>query len=199
MDTKDCPYQWFDSWFADAERAGEAEPSAMVLATVNDRGNPTARVVLYRGRIAEGFCFYTNYQSQKGQELAAKPVAAAVFYWPKVGRQIRIEGSVERLKSSESDAYFRSRPRRSQLGAWASAQSQSLSNRQTLFDAMERLEAQYQDELEVPRPPHWGGYRLVPNLFEFWQGDLDRLHWRWQLRSRPDETENPWDVRILSP
>jgi pyridoxamine 5'-phosphate oxidase len=165
----------FSTWFAEAKDAGLYEPNAMTLATADAAGRPTARIVLLKGLDARGFCFFTNYASRKGQELAANPQAALLFWWGLLERQIRIEGRVEKLSAAESDAYFQSRPRGAQLGAWASPQSQVIPDRQILEDRLAQLEAEYA-HAEPPRPPHWGGYRLVPDALEFWQGGVHRLH-----------------------
>ena len=199
MKAEQNPYPWFDKWYADAERSGEEEPSTMTLATATKSGVPTARIVLYRGRKEEGFCFYTNYESKKGQELAENPLAALVFHWFKTGRQVRIEGMVQPLDGVDSDIYFRSRPRGSQLGAWASAQSRELSHRQELMDAYTQIEKKFTEVSEVPRPPNWGGYQVIPQRFEFWQSDENRLHWRWKLKRPIDPAQSHWKVTLISP
>lgn len=148
---------------------------AMTLATVGTNGRPAARVVLYKGRFGDGLTFYTNYESRKGLELSKLAYAALVFHWATLEQQIRIEGRVEKLPAKQSDAYFATRPRESQLGAWASAQSQPLQTRQELEDAYRTLESEHTGR-DVPRPPHWGGYLVIPDSFEFWTGHAGRLN-----------------------
>ena len=169
------PLVTFAEWFAEAQRVGIREPNAMTLATVGADGRPSARVVLLKGLDARGFCFFTNYASRKGQELAVNPWAALVFWWGPLERQVRVEGRVEKLSEAESDEYYQSRPKGSRLGAWVSPQSQVIPNRQVLEQQLVDLAAQYA-ESEPPRPPHWGGYRIVPTALEFWQGGPNRLH-----------------------
>lgn len=189
------PLVTFADWFDEARRANLHEPNAMTLATVGPDGHPSARVVLLKGVDVRGFCFFTNYASRKGQELAANPWAALVFWWGPLERQIRVEGKVERLTAAESDEYFQSRPKGARLGAWVSAQSEVIANRQVLEDRLAELEAEYA-EAEPPRPPHWGGYRLVPTAIEFWQGGTHRLHDRLHYVRTPD---GAWHVERLSP
>jgi pyridoxamine 5'-phosphate oxidase len=169
------PMVQFQRWFDQALAANLLEPNAMTLATVDSSGQPSARIVLLKGVDAQGFTFFTNYTGRKGQELAANPKAALVFLWGELERQVRIEGTVHQITPAESDEYFHSRPISSQLGAWASEQSQVIANRQVLEDRLAQLKEQFTNE-EIPRPPHWGGYRLVPNAIEFWQGRTSRLH-----------------------
>jgi len=167
------PLEQFSAWFDAALAAQVTEVNAMTLATVDAEGKPTARTVLLKGFDARGFVFFTNYQSRKGAELAAKPAACLLFFWPQLERQVRIEGAVEKVSAEESDTYYRSRPLGSRIGAWASPQSRVIT-RQALEDATQH----YSQTLgENPaRPPHWGGYRLVPRYVEFWQGRPSRLH-----------------------
>ena len=169
------PFHFFQRWFDEALAAGVTEPNAMTLATVDDDGQPAARIVLLKGLDERGFVFYTNYESRKGRELAAQPRAALVFWWEALERQVRIEGTVEKVTAEESDAYFASRPRGSRLGAWVSDQSRPIADRSVLEEKLGEVEQCYDDE-PVPRPPHWGGYRVVPTLIEFWQGRPSRLH-----------------------
>jgi len=169
------PLHFFHRWFDEALAAGVTEPNAMTLATVDDDGQPAARIVLLKGLDERGFVFYTNYESRKGREMAAQPRAALVFWWEALERQVRIEGTVEKVTPEESDAYFASRPRGSRLGAWVSDQSQPIADRSVLEEKLDEVEQRYDDE-PVPRPPHWGGYRVVPTLIEFWQGRPNRLH-----------------------
>lgn len=162
-------------WFAEAQASGIPQPDAMTLATAAPDGRPSARAVLLKGIDERGFAFFTNYESRKGRELAANPRAALALLWVPLERQVRVTGLVERLGAEESDAYFATRPRGSQLGAWASEQSRPLADRATLERRVAELEARYAGT-EVPRPPHWGGYLVVPDEIELWQGRPDRLH-----------------------
>jgi pyridoxamine 5'-phosphate oxidase len=177
-DAADDPFAQFDKWFTEARTAladsAAWEPNAMTLATVDARGRPTARVVLLKGVDARGFTFFTNYDSDKGQALAAHPFAALVFYWNALERQVRIEGSVEKLSDVDSDAYFRTRPMSSRHSAIASPQSRRVESRAALEEAMQRATVTAGDD--PARPAHWGGYRVLPERFEFWQGRASRLH-----------------------
>lgn len=175
------PVQQFERWFADAEGADILEPTAMVLATVDAGGQPSARVVLFKGWYEGGLCFYTNYASRKGEALAANPLAAATFWWDRIERSVRFEGRVQKLPESLSEQYFHTRPRGSQIGAWTSQQSQVVDSRESLDARLAENERRYADA-EVPLPPHWGGYALVPERVEFWQGRLNRLHDRLRYR-----------------
>jgi pyridoxamine 5'-phosphate oxidase len=168
------PIEQFGRWFSQAIAAGIREPNAMTLATVAD-GQPAARIVLLKSFDAAGFVFYTNRQSQKGHELAANPRAALVFYWTDLERQVRIVGTTEAVSDAESDAYFASRPAGARIGAWASAQSTVLAGRGELEARVVEITARFADGA-IPRPPHWGGYRVVPTAVEFWQGRVSRLH-----------------------
>ncbi|MFM7678718.1 MAG: pyridoxamine 5'-phosphate oxidase, partial [Roseiflexaceae bacterium] len=183
------PIDQFTQWLTQAMEANMHEPYAMTLATVDADNRPSARVVLLRGVDARGFVFFTNYESRKGQALAAYPLAALLFYWPELERQVRIEGVVHKIDAQESDAYFHSRPLGSRLGAWASPQSQTIPNRDTLEARLAEASARYGEQ--PPRPPFWGGYRVQPDTVEFWQGRPSRLHDRlvytlvdgvWQMR-----------------
>ncbi|HXG12558.1 MAG TPA: pyridoxamine 5'-phosphate oxidase [Gemmataceae bacterium] len=169
------PLRHFRVWLDQARAFGLPQPDAMTLATATPDGRPAARVVLLRGFDERGFVFFTNYESRKGQELAANPRACLVFYWAELERQVRIEGHVERVTPRESDEYFATRPRDSRLSAWASPQSQVIPSREVLERRMAELQAAYEGS-DVPRPPHWGGYRVVPTSIEFWQGRASRLH-----------------------
>lgn len=170
------PFPLFDRWFTDAKNGGCLEPNAMVLATVTEQGTPAARVVLLKQVIADGFVFYTNYDSRKGRELDAMPQAATVFNWLALQRQVRIEGRVVRATPEVSTNYFQSRPRKSQIGAWVSPQSQEIPGREFLETRQEEIEGQYANTEALPRPDHWGGYVIIPTLIEFWQGRSSRLH-----------------------
>lgn len=170
------PLDLFETWFAAAQAAKVPQPETMALATALPDGRPSVRFVLYRGRSPDGIRFFTNYESRKADELAANPVAAIAFYWHEIARQVRMEGAVHRLTPAESDAYFAARPRGSQLGAWASPQSRPFAFTELVARHVE-LEREYEGRA-VPRPPHWGGYLLVPSRVEFWEGGDSRLHRR---------------------
>lgn len=183
----------FRVWFAAALEREPFEANAMTLATADAHGRPSARIVLLKELDNRGFVFFTNYLSRKGTELEENPVAALVFYWPQQSRQVRVEGRVEKLEPAESDAYFQSRPRGARLAAWASQQSLPIGSREEL-DALNASTAERFPE-EVPRPPHWGGYRVVPEVLEFWQGQPDRNHDRIEYR----RAESGWRQRRLMP
>ncbi|CAM4217804.1 pyridoxamine 5'-phosphate oxidase [Bordetella tumbae] len=187
------PLEQFSQWFDQALQAKVPEPNAMTLATVDSTGQPSARTVLIKGFDARGFVFFTNYESRKGRDLLDNPRAALLFFWQPLERQVRIEGVIEKASAEESDAYFHSRPLGSRLGAWASEQSQPIT-RAELEAREQTFRERYGDQ--PPRPPHWGGYRLVPTLFEFWQGRASRLHDR--LRYLPDG-QGSWVIDRLSP
>ena len=174
------PLQQFQRWFDEAVSCELPEPNAMTLATVGANGRPSTRVVLIKGVDARGFVWYTNYESRKGQELAAHPWAALQFHWVELERVVRIEGRVEKTSDEESDAYYATRPLDSRLGAWASPQSRVIPSRMVLVTAAAAAAARH--ALHPPRPPHWGGYRLVPDTYEFWQGRKSRLHDRLRYR-----------------
>ena len=169
------PLRVFRKWYREAEQAGTKLPEAMALATATRRGVPSVRMVLLRGLGRRGFEFFTNYNSRKAIELVANPRAAMVFYWPLIERQVRIEGRIRKLTRAESDKYFRSRPRESRLSAWISPQSEEIPDRAFLEQAFEQAEMAYAGKT-IPRPPFWGGFRLIPDQIEFWQGQPYRLH-----------------------
>ena len=188
------PLQQFELWLQEAIASEVPEPTAMTLATVGADGRPSTRVVLLKGCDARGFVFYTNYRSRKAQELAGNGQAALQFFWAELERVVRIEGRVGITDAEESDAYFRTRPLDSRIGAWASPQSQVISSRGVLVAEAAKYGAKFL--LDPPRPPHWGGYRLVPDTFEFWQGRRSRLHDRLRYALRPDGT---WQRERLAP
>ena len=189
------PFQQFQTWFDQALSAELPEPNAMTLATATASGKPSARIVLLKGFDEEGFVFYTNYSSHKGQELADNPWGSLVFWWAELERQVRIDGPVEKVSQEESEAYFQSRPIGSQLGAWASPQSKVIASREELEQKMTDLEEKYKNET-IPKPPQWGGYRLIPHELEFWQGRPNRLHDRLRYRQQTDGT---WLRERLAP
>ncbi len=189
------PYQQFQTWFAEAVNAKLPEPNAMTLATVSQDGKPAARIVLLKELSVNGFVFYTNFQSRKGQDLQQHPHAALVFWWAALERQVRIEGSITQVADTVSDRYFQSRPLGSQLGAWASRQSEVVPDRAALEQQLAALAQQYEGK-PIPRPPFWGGFCLQPTYFEFWQGRPNRLHDRLCYRqNKPDG----WLIQRLSP
>jgi pyridoxamine 5'-phosphate oxidase len=169
------PFTLFDQWFAEARTSEINDPEAMALATADARGRPSVRIVLVKGHGRDGFLFYTNEQSAKGEQLAENTRAALLFHWKSLRRQVRIEGAVERVNDADADAYFASRSRDSQLGAWASDQSRPLDSRATFERRLEEVERRFEGG-EVPRPPHWGGYRVVPDRIEYWSDRPHRLH-----------------------
>ncbi|NBQ88156.1 MAG: pyridoxamine 5'-phosphate oxidase [Betaproteobacteria bacterium] len=188
------PLKQFEQWLSEAIAARVPEPNAMTLATVGSDLRPSTRVVLIKGFDARGIVWYTNYESRKGRELAGNPWAALQFHWVELERTVRIEGRVERTSAEESDAYFHSRPLDSRIGAWASPQSEVISGRSVLVANAARYSAQFL--LNPPRPPHWGGYRLVPDQWQFWQGRKSRLHDRLRYLLQPDAT---WLRERLAP
>jgi pyridoxamine 5'-phosphate oxidase len=191
------PVVQFGVWFAFAREVGVHQPEAVALATVDDRGQPSVRLVLLRGFDARGFVFFTNYESRKGQELTVGARAALDFPWHQISRQVRVEGTVERITAEESDDYFATRPRSSQIGAWASPQSEVLAGREELLERVRLEEARWADR-PVERPPHWGGFRVVPHAIELWQGRASRLHDR--LRYERDAADRAaWQVQRLAP
>jgi len=188
------PVAQFHEWFENVIDANLHEPNAMILATAAEDGKPSARTILLKGYDERGFVFYTNYEGRKARELEANPHCALLFYWGELERQVRIEGRTSRISDEESDAYFASRPRGSRLGAWASQQSRPVGDRSVLEERVEALEAEYEAR-EVPRPPFWGGYRVEPEVIEFWQGRENRLHDRLVYT----RTGDGWQIQRLQP
>lgn len=194
-DISQDPFLFFGRWFEEAIKAAVAEPNAMTLATASASGVPSARMVLLKGFDHNGFVFYTNLESRKGVELQSNPKAALLFWWAPLERQVRIEGNVQPVDEQEALSYFQSRPRESQLGAWASPQSQRIPDRAFVTNRMEHLSTQFLSNDVLPLPPHWGGYRVAPSVFEFWQGRESRLH----DRIRFDAENNHWRISRLAP
>ena len=189
------PIHQFEIWFNEALNSAIKEPNAMTLATIGLDARPSARIVLLKGFDEQGFIFYTNSDSQKGKELAYNPNVALVFLWKELERQVRIEGIAQKCSVEHSAAYFSSRPKGSQIGAWASPQSQPILDRKELEDTYANLEKQYMNQASVPKPPHWGGYQISPRRIEFWQGRSSRLHDRINYILRGEE----WSLERLAP
>ncbi|MGM0637732.1 MAG: pyridoxamine 5'-phosphate oxidase [Pseudomonadota bacterium] len=185
----DNPMELFDEWLTLALESEGDDGNAMTLATVDSQGLPHARIVLLKGIDEKGLVFYTNYHSHKGSELTNVPYAALVFWWPSLARQVRVEGSVEQVSTDESNAYFASRPRASQLGAWIATQSVVIPGRAWIEERQSRFEQAYEGQA-IPRPVHWGGYRVVPTMIEFWQGQPSRLHDRIRYESRDGQWQH---------
>lgn len=185
----------FDNWWQEAIKSAVEEVNAMTLSTATRDGKPSARIVLLKDYDENGFVFFTNYESHKGKELADNPQACIVFFWKELERQVRVEGIVEKVSSEESDAYFFSRPAGSQVGAWASPQSKLIAGREVIEDNVIKYSEQFEEE-SITRPPHWGGYRLKPQLIEFWQGRESRLHDRLQYTLQED---GAWKIERLAP
>lgn len=189
------PLVQFEKWLQEAAHAEVPEPSAMTLATVTEHGLPSCRVVLLKGIESGSFIFYTNHQSRKGKQLDEHPVCALTFFWPELERQVRIEGVVTRVDEDAATAYFQSRPRESQLGAWASPQSSVISSRLILEERVKEMEKRFEGQPVLPKPKQWGGYRVEPHWMEFWQGRVSRLHDR-ILYTKGD---NGWTISRLAP
>lgn len=188
------PFAQFDRWWNEALAAEVDEVNAMTLASATKAGMPSARIVLLKGYDKNGFVFFTNYESAKGKELQENPYAALVFFWKELERQVRIEGRVEKVRAEESDEYFHSRPEGSRIGAWASPQSAIISNRNIIETNVEQYTKRFAEQL-IPRPAYWGGYRVIPTAFEFWQGRSSRLHDRFQYT----QLNESWKVERLAP
>lgn len=195
-DVANNPFEQFTKWFQEALNAAVLEPNAMTLATATPEGRPSARIVLLKDIENQGFVFYTNYESQKGQELLANPYAALCFNWLDLQRQVRIEGAVEKHSAAASTAYFESRPKGSQIGAWASPQSHVVANRAVLEAQYADIEARYATAETLPRPDHWGGFIVKPTVIEFWQGRSSRLHDRLRYTL---QTDGSWTIERLAP
>lgn len=198
MDVPGTPIELFEQWMQEALQAKLTEPNAMTLATCKPDGFPSARVVLLKGLNEEGFIFYTNYNSHKGQELAANPKAALVFLWLELQRQVRVEGIVEKIAATASEAYFQSRPKGSQIGAVASPQSAVIPGREVLEEKVKTLEEKYADQEQLPCPEHWGGYIVKPSRIEFWKGRASRLHDRLVYTKLAGAGEE-WKIERLAP
>jgi pyridoxamine 5'-phosphate oxidase len=196
VNTADDPFAQFRQWFDEALQSKLPEPNAMHLCTVSADGRPSGRIVLLKGLDAEGFVFYTNYESRKGKEMARNTWVSLTFFWPELERQVRIEGKVSFTSEKQSDEYYHSRPRGSQLGAWASPQSQVIPNRAVLKENLTSLEEEFKALPEIPRPPHWGGYAVIPEAIEFWQGRPSRLHDRIKYVKQADGS---WQKQRLAP
>ena len=194
LKTTDDPISFFEKWLTEAEDAGIILPESMSLATCSAQGRPSSRVVLLKEVDQKGFVFFTNYGSHKATELEANPYAALLFHWNMLQRQVRIEGRIERISTEESNAYFQTRDRGSRIGAWASHQSEELVDRETLIQRVKHFEKKFAGK-EVPLPEFWGGYRVIPERIEFWQGKADRLHDRFVYKA----ADNGWQISRLNP
>ncbi len=195
FDKLENPIEQFTRWYDEATHSQEAKPDAMTLATADKQGHSSARIVLFKGLYQEGFCFYTNYNSNKSQNLAENPHASIVFYWPVLGKQICIQGVVEKLPVSESEKYFHSRPRQSQIGAWSSKQSQTITSRTELENKFEDYQTKFKECEKIPLPTYWGGFVLKPTRVEFWHDRAHRLHDRFVYVRQ----ESQWIIQQLAP
>ncbi len=193
-ETTDNPVEQFRNWFDEARKALIPEPSAMTVSTASPEGRPSARVLLLKDITEQGFVFFTNYNSRKGKEIENNPFASLTFFWPELERQVRIEGKLEKVAPEVSDNYFNSRPRGSRIGAWASPQSEEIPDRDTLEIREKELKEKFEGQ-EIPRPEHWGGYELIPDRLEFWQGRESRLHDRIVYR----KTGSGWSRKRIAP
>jgi pyridoxamine 5'-phosphate oxidase len=193
------PVSMFRQWLDDTVAAGLHEPNAMVVATVSPDGRPSSRMVLLKGIDERGFVFFTNYESRKAADIAVNPHVSLLFPWHDLQRQVRVEGAASKVSADESEAYFASRPRESQLGAWASPQSRVVASRSALDERYGGVLAQFAELDEVPVPPHWGGFRVAPYAVEFWQGRKGRMHDRLVYRRAEDDPHAPWAVDRLAP
>lgn len=195
QDLAENPFDQFSIWFDQAVENEPFDPNAMTLSTISPENRPASRIVLLKGIDSRGFVFYTNYQSEKGMHLAGNPFASIVFWWGQKQRQVRIDGTVERISPQQSEEYFHSRPIESQIGAWVSKQSAVIPDREWLEQRYDQFSEQFAGDDPIPRPPHWGGYRIVPDLFEFWQGQPSRLHDRFRYVVEGGK----WNIERLSP
>lgn len=193
------PIDQFERWLNEAMKSEVLEPTAMVLSTVSAEGQPSSRVVLLKDLDSNGFVFYTNYSSKKGVELSQNARASLLFFWPELQRQIRIEGEVKRVNPEQSTTYFQSRPKGSQLGAWASPQSQVVPHREFLDERIEEMEKKFEGLEVLPRPEHWGGFSLIPNRIEFWQGRGSRMHDRIRYERTSSSVTSEWKIERLAP
>ncbi len=189
------PFTQFEKWMNEALAQNVMEPNAMTIATVNTEGKPSLRVVLLKGFDEKGFVFFTNYESRKGEELLQNPSVALNFFWITMERQVRIEGIVKKIDEAASTSYFQSRPKESQISAWASPQSREVESREVLENKVQDLEKQYQSDAVLPKPEFWGGYIVEPTYFEFWQGRANRLHDRLVF----EKSENSWKMKRIAP
>ena len=196
-DLHNNPFTQWHTWYDQAAEAGVTEPNAMTVSTIGLDGMPDSRIVLARGVDDTGIVFYTNYASEKSEQLQKNPVASAVFAWLDLHRQVRVRGQVVQVPQQQSDEYFASRPRDSQLGAWASPQSQVISDRSVLTERLDQFRKQFEGS-DVPRPPSWGGWLIAPTMFEFWQGRPSRLHDRFRY-TRPIASDTAWTIERLAP
>ncbi|MTI30203.1 pyridoxamine 5'-phosphate oxidase, partial [Cytophagales bacterium RKSG123] len=194
-DVNSNPVEQFKKWFEEALQAEVMEPSAMNLATISSQGRPSSRIMLLKGVENQKFIFYTNYESNKGKDIIANPFVALNFFWPELERQVRVEGIIKKVSAETSDSYFKSRPRSSQIGAWVSEQSHPITDRKILEERYQQLVKKYEGQ-EIPRPSFWGGYKVIPERIEFWQGRPSRLHDR---LSYTKESNNNWKIERLSP